>query len=235
MKTFIITITHHPEAMELAHRCYDSCLKYGIRPEIVPAFTPKDNPLNLINTIIGRNVENLFEEQPRPDAVAACFASHLMLWSRCALQEDEFFILEHDSIMVRPLPNIEYKGVVTHGNPTWGREAFKIDEDTNIGVNDVPWGGFLGNHGYQMKPSAAQEIMKYLRSDECMPLECADWFLNTNKFPFIQYCKPYCVEVEETFTFIQSGDTIKIKDNVTDWENYRELDADEHFYNHVKS
>jgi len=231
MKTFIITVTHHPESLKLANRCYDSCMKYGIKPEITPAFTPKDNPLHLINTIIGKNVENNFEQQPRPDAVAACFASQLMLWSRCATQEQNFLILEHDAVMKRPLPNIDFEGVVTHGKPSWGLEG--RPEETGVGV--LPHeGGFLGNHAYQMKPSAARYIMDWLRGEDSRPLEPADTFLNSYWFPFIEKCRPYCFEVEETFTLIQSGDTIKMKDNI-DFKNYRELDADEHFYNHVKS
>lgn len=225
MKAFVITVMHHEKSLESANKCIESCRKFGLDVNLYPAFTPKDNPLKIIDTITGKKCfGGRLQREPRPDCVAATFASQLSLWSRCVHSDEDFLILEHDARMIAPIPEVEYDGCMTLGKPSWGEPP----EETDTGVLPIVQHTH-GNHAILMSPHGAKRIMEYFENKETPTLDPADLFLGEARFDFIQKHVPYSFEVEDTFTLIQEGISTKVKLDV-DFDNYEELDPDENFH-----
>lgn len=216
--------------MQSADKCIESCKKYGIEPEIFPAFTPKDAPLEIIHRICERDsIFSRFKYEPYPERVASTFASQLMLWSRCAEDDVPYLILEHDARMISPLPDVQFDKLLNVGAPSWG----DIPEEPEEGVLKQTISHNLGNHALLMKPEGAREIMDYLKGDGWV--DVADVFLGQFRFDFIEKLVPYPFKVEDTFSTIQSktfkeGITVKKKD-IDSFEKYQEVDPDEGIHN----
>lgn len=226
MKSFVITVMHNQRSLDSAIECIESCKKFGFEPQLYPAFTPKDNPHQVIDDMTGRKCYSRLKYEPRPECVAGTLASQMSLWYRCAADNEDYLILEHDARMVNPLPTEEYDGCMTLGKPSWGHPP----PETKTGVQYLPeYTNFYGNHAILMKPEGARKILSYFSDprDERPVLDPADMFLAQHRFPFLQKYVPYPFIVEDNFSLIQQwGQSVDIKTGINK-DTYEVIDPDE--------
>lgn len=106
------------------------------------------------------------------DAKIGCSMSHYLLWKRCIEINELILILEHDTVFVRALPTLNFKGICQINDPKGagknGQYLSKRMSSRNVcgvqpktpNTNDpfVP-DGLAGNSAYMIKPHAAQELV----------------------------------------------------------------------------
>ena len=237
MKAFVITVDH-PKSHESADKCIESCAKQGIHVEKFNAITPKDNPREIIRNITGNTKSMMFDFEPFPERVAACFASQLTLWDMCSKDSEPYLILEHDAVLELPFPHdLEFDRCITLGRPSWGPHLDSpqtLSKKYNEGVNKLRSHCFIGNHAILIKPEGARDIIE---KAGIVPVEPADTFLSNHYFTFLEEYFPWPFVVRETFSMIQgdaSGDgkanTLHVKNNIDLW-TYEVIDPDENIHN----
>lgn len=237
MKAFVITVDH-PKSHESADKCIESCAKQGIHVEKFNAITPKDNPREIIRNITGNTKGMMFDFEPFPERVAACFASQLTLWDMCSKDGEPYLILEHDAVLELPFPHdLEFDKCITLGRPSWGphlESPQTLSKKYSEGVNKLKTHCFIGNHAILIKPEGARDIIE---KAGIVVLEPADTFLCNHNFKFLEEYYPWPFVVRETFSMIQgdaSGDgkanTLHVKNNIDLW-TYEVIDPDENIHN----
>ena len=196
----------NPESVKVAERCIESGKKFGVDIEMFQAITPKDDAIKTAESM--KILTQGFREKfSRFERCLSAYLSHFSLWNQCYLSKEEFQIFEHDAIIVDRLPGfIDYKGCISLGKPSYGRFMTpKI-----LGVNPLTSKAYFpGAHAYRIKPQAAQVIMDEgrLRGGP------TDVFFHKKRFPFLEEYYPWPVEVDDTFTTIQTEIGIRAKHN----------------------
>lgn len=195
MKSYVITITTLPKSVEIANRCIESGKKFGIDIEVFSAITPKDNVHQLASQF-GINTRAFDERFSRRDNAIACFLSHYSLWKRCVELNEPIFILEHDAVIVNKIDmNIEFKGVLSLGKPSYG----KFTTPRN-GIGPLVSKDYLpGAHAYMIKPKAAEDLINRSKL-KAIP---TDVFIDRRTFSWIEEFYPWPVEVQDSFSTVQ--------------------------------
>lgn len=110
------------------------------------------------------------------DSKIGCSMSHYLLWKYCIERNEPLLILEHDAVFLKPLPEINFKGICQINDPAgatpkgnwWSQQMRK----RGPGVFEKTWirpkkerhipDGLAGHSAYMIKPWAAQKaIDKY--------------------------------------------------------------------------
>jgi len=218
MRTHIITIMDLYESVESAITCANTCALHGITAQLFPATTPDDDAHEIIETILGRKIStNILQMEPRPERVLSCLASQMRLWNSCVEVDEDFLILEHDARMITPLPDIEVDGVISLGKPSWNKEladSLEWEDGLNVMTN---WNRpFLGNHAIMMSPTGAKQILDRMRNPEFRWLHPADMMMTPAMMGegLLKEYYPFPFDVQETFTTVQSGKSIDVKNYV---------------------
>lgn len=195
MKAYVITITTNPESVRCAERCIASCHSFGLTAEIWPAITPAHKPEELFEARgwpVAKFVKNRYS---RPLPTMACFLSHAGLWSLCARTGESVLIMEHDAVMVRPLPDLR-SPVINLGAPSFGRS-----KQPSCGIGPLVSKPHLpGAHAYFVKQRAAERLLELAKTEA----EPTDVFLSLARFPFIRESFPYSFECHDEVSTVQA-------------------------------
>lgn len=197
MKTFIITIKGHPLSEKESRECIESAkgfYKHDI--EVFDAITPKRG----YNDILGDR-PNIFDNYPRPDRVACCFASHYLLWKKCIELNEPILILEHDAVFISEFPDVDFDMCCTFGEPTYYRPQY-IDFDTPKidGIQTLTDKNFLGHHAYAMKPEAAKIFVEDCDTTVLSP---NDLWMTKEKYPWLQEYRPFPISAQKSASTVQ--------------------------------
>jgi len=197
MKTFIITIKGHPLSEKESRECIESAkgfYKHDI--EVFDAITPKRG----YNDILGDR-PNIFDNYPRPDRVACCFASHYLLWKKCIELNEPILILEHDAVFISEFPDVDFDMCCTFGEPTYYRPQY-IDFDTPKidGIQTLTDKNFLGHHAYAMKPEAAKIFVEDCDTTVLSP---NDLWMTKEKYPWLQEYRPFPISAQMSASTVQ--------------------------------
>ena len=204
MKAFVITLKGIKESEESAQKALASAREHGYDASIFNAIKPKDNPLQIFNKHGIKMVG--WAEQANP-AVAACWASHFLLWKKCVEMDEPFLILEHDAIVESKFPNHlikRVKQIVNLGAPGY---IDSVNDIKNIqylkkGLSRLRSNyKFCGTHGYIVTPGI-DEIIENMELNTVAT--ALDFYLHIGEFPKLQEYIPWCVSAESNFTTIQT-------------------------------
>lgn len=195
MKAYVITITTLPKSIEIANRCIESGKRFGIDIEVFPAITPKDNVHQLANQF-GINTKGFDERFSRRDNAIACFLSHYSLWKLCVELKEPIFILEHDAVITDKIDmNIQFKGVLSLGKPSYGK--FVTPKE---GIGPLVSKDYLpGAHAYMINPMAAAALI----NKSTLKAIPTDVFIDRRNFSWVEELYPWPVEVQDSFSTVQ--------------------------------
>lgn len=119
---WMIGMEEHPVSMMYMRKTLPSWKKRGYDVKIFNAITPKDlykkHKLNFGTKLTGK-VKREFTETEK-----AVWYSHFELWCKCFLKNKPVLIIEHDSKLVKPLPDLKHEGykVLSYIDRDFGEE-----------------------------------------------------------------------------------------------------------------
>jgi GR25 family glycosyltransferase involved in LPS biosynthesis len=129
--------------------------------------------------------------------VIGCFLSHFLLWERCAIENREILILEHNAIFLRALADENHDGLLNIGQPSWtlglDTTGYEVQPD---GVFTYPFAQFRGAFGYIIRPDRARELMDIAFQNGICSV---DEFICYKNFPYFQAVKPPVVNASSQF------------------------------------
>jgi hypothetical protein len=252
MKFYIIRIKGHAESEKVAARCLNSIRAFypnfyeddldkstGDKPGkgYFNAFTPDDNPENILRREGIIDFGKFKEVYSRYENCIAAFCSHYHTWKSIAETKSPAFIFEHDAIINNALPisSTVKKGgtskvlisndVVGHPNAAYkkrytphfslgnivniGQPSYgKFNTPSSIGINPLTSKRYFpGAHGYYVTPDGARRLMKVAKK-EAGP---TDIFLSLNNFPELQEWYPWSCIAKDNFSTIQRKEGILAK------------------------
>ncbi len=198
MKHYVITIMDNENSVSSAKRTINSAQRFGIGTvEHWKATTPADNPAELLKS---KNIDpDAFDEvYSRHENCMAAFHSHYSLWEKCAFDNEDYLILEHDAVFVNHVPKTTLLNHVgTIGKASYG----KWNECAHIGWGPLTQKRYFGGaHAYIVKPSGAWQLMEMAQKNPAP----TDVFLNLDNFPWLQEWSSHSAEVKDNFTTIQN-------------------------------
>lgn len=208
MKAFVIAIKGNVYSQAAADRCIDSAIRYGIDVEKFQAVVP-GHELDCIFADNQIPCAPFNEVWSRTDNAKACFASHFMLWSACALDDEPYMILEHDAVFVDFIPPVVAYGkpvCMSVGKPSYGR----YNNPPSIGLNTLSSKRYFpGAHAYIVNPDAASILIEKAQ----LYAKPTDVFLSIDTFPWLTEYYPWPVEAHDSFTTVQAQAGCKAKHN----------------------
>lgn len=227
VKAYVITLKNNEYSQQVADRCVQSAAKvgtlvekfYGVNKEVALR-TMAEHGLEW--TWAGKNDREgycphtglwMFPYRgsgglaPLPPKVG-CSMSHFLLWKRCVELNEPILILEHDSVFLRALPEIDFRGICQINDPN-GATPRGSQWSTSIakrgpGVFPKTWirtekerhipDGLAGNSAYLIKPWAAQEVI-----DKCykIGLWINDALICKQLFNYIEEYYPFITRVQQ--------------------------------------
>lgn len=203
MRQFVITIMDNEKSVEAADRCIKSAAKFGELVEKFPAYTPKDDPFNILKNERKVPTQALNEKYSRNENCAAAFLSHFTLWQKCLELNEPIMIFEHDAVQTAPIPESirngwGFKQFMSMGKPSYGR--FRVPQVLGAGpLYSKRY--FPGAHAYAIKPAGARQAVQSAQLQGAAP---TDVFLNLDRFPFLEELYPWTHEAQDYFTTIQN-------------------------------
>lgn len=198
MKAFVIVIRGHPDSERAAARCIESGKKFGVCVERFDAITPADNPAAMFAARgwpTGKFTNNRYS---RPEPCMSCFLSHAALWHACAYSGESHLILEHDAVIVAPLPVFPLvRGplVCNLGRPSFG--VFRTPKDGFQPLVSKPF--VPGAHAVYFHHWGASKVLAKIATDA----EPTDVYLSRARFPFIEEFMPWPVVCEDDVSTVQ--------------------------------
>lgn len=207
MRAFVITIRDNEKSVQVADRCIKSCAKMGLEVEKWDAITPRHREFKDLLLKYGLNRKNFDQGWSRPDSAMAVFLSMISLWEHAIEIDRPILILEHDAVMMSPIPkNFTFGWVCTLGKPSYG----KFNIPTTLGTGPLVQKQYFGGaHSYVVSPEGARRLLEKVEEYN----QPADVFLNVNNFPFLQEYYPWVFRVNDSFSTIQYEAGCKAKHN----------------------
>lgn len=147
MKTYMIVIEGHPISEMYRRLVLPSWKNYDVN--FFNAVTPKDLSYKTALTFAPLKV-TLKNKRPFTDTEKAVWYSHYELWCKCARSRESMLILEHDSKLVKPLPDFS--------KLTSKFLSFVYDKETNTKEVLAP------GSGYYLTPPSAALLVGYAAS-----------------------------------------------------------------------
>ena len=180
MKTYIIHLPNNPLSVQLANKAYESCIKHGYDAFLfnaknhndVELFFKSNNMKEIFSTVIDHYATYKFWIQ-KPGA-RGCAASHIYLWQKCVELQEPIVILEHDAMVLKPWPEIDWTHVLhldyegSIKRRVWRNISDKyqeVKENSVFRMGFVPFDLPLATcmnctYAYAIKPSAAQLLLE---------------------------------------------------------------------------
>lgn len=196
MKSYVITMMDNERSVQVADRCIRSGAKFGIDIEKWNAVTPSMKPENRAK-LYNIPTAGFKEVYSRFENCLSAFLSHHMLWQECLRTNENFLILEHDSVIVDQIPVFKsFDTVMNLGKPSYGNAQTPM----YLGVNPLTSKRYFpGAHGYMLTPKGAKILIIKARTHAAP----TDVFLSLQNFPSLQEYYPWPVEAKDSFTTIQ--------------------------------
>jgi len=177
--SYIISMKGVPVSESLTEECLNSAKKFGINPEIFPAIHGKQidhewKKNNLKDFKFNQRIKKL-----NPGAIG-CLISHLLLWKKSIEINKPILILEHDALIIRPIPHslvarftevcnldrlsrltTDYDNKVQENN---GEDVtvFMKRRPNVSGLELYNKAHIKGAHGYIVKPQGAQRLVDWV-------------------------------------------------------------------------
>jgi len=197
MKTFVITLSNNISSVKSTKQTIQSAKDVGYTEPIerFEGILPND-----WHNHIHHGGNDIFHIYRKPDNVAACFASHYLLWKKCIELNEPILILEHDAIFKQNIPDIDFDMCVTFGRPSYMRPFQMVYKELIDGLQPLVQENFLGHHAYAIKPEAAKIFCEDVESRK---LSANDIWINTHVYPWLQEYNPYPIWADTKFSTIQ--------------------------------
>lgn len=197
MKTFLISLSKNTSSVKSAKQTIQSAKDVGYTEPIehFEGILPND-----WHNHIHHDGNDIFHIYRKPDNVAACFASHYLLWKKCVELNEPILILEHDAIFKQNIPDIDFDMCITFGRPSYIRPFQMIYEEPIHGVQPLIQENFLGHHAYAIKPEAAKIFCEDVESRK---LSANDIWISKNIYPWLQEYNPHPIWADTQFSTIQ--------------------------------
>lgn len=225
MKSFVITLQNHKYSQKVADRCIASALAVGLTVE---KFSAVDKEYahevmrshNLTWTWANNNTSHSvcpktnLKQHPYQTrdfrTKIACSMSHFLLWKKCVELNEPILILEHDTVFLRPLPDVEFKGICQINDPASATRRGSVWSQSMIkrggsGVFEKTWvtteadraipDGLAGNSAYMIKPYAAQELIDKYYELGVWPNDAT---MCKQLFPYLEEYYPFITKVIQT-------------------------------------
>jgi GR25 family glycosyltransferase involved in LPS biosynthesis len=225
MKAYVITLMNNEYSNQVADRCIASAAQFGLGVEkfygiekerALSVMTgcelewtwAKDNTQERYCPVTGLYQFPYTTSDFR--AKVGCSMSHYLLWKRCVEFDEPLLILEHDAVFLRPLPEVEFKGICQINDPAgatrkgswWSGQMKKRGGE---GVFEKTWvtaekerhipDGLAGNSAYMIKPHAAQELINKFHELGVWP---NDAVMCKQLFPYLEEYYPFITKVVQT-------------------------------------
>jgi len=151
MRAFVITLHGNSYSEAAAGRCAASAARHGIEVTAWRAVSPETANLTMEmnglkwtwandNTSVARCPTTGLRQHPYKTADQrmriGCSMSHYLLWEKCVKLAEPILILEHDAVVLRPLPQIPYIG-----------SAVMINDPRGATPNGDKWAAAIGAKG----------------------------------------------------------------------------------------
>jgi hypothetical protein len=190
MKAYIVTLLNLPESVEIAKRAYESANCFGLEATLRPGVW-RDEAMQEL-TAEGL-VKGTFDETwSNTPAAMGNFVAQLRIWREIAHGEGGI-IMEHDSVVVAPIPDLTGKGeIINLGKPSFG----KLRNPRYPGFYPLFSTGdkIPGAHGYYLTPGGAQLLIHMAKRKGAIPV---DKFISPQRFVIAEYFPWPIVAVEE--------------------------------------
>jgi glycosyl transferase family 25 len=119
--------------------------------------------------------------------VKGCFLSHFLLWKKCLELNKPILILEHDALAIRELPkdildynydilNLDYasrqiENYWEYVETDHGLEILSWEKSSRKGYGGYNKSSIPGIHGYIIKPSGAEKLIKFSKQQGTLPAD----------------------------------------------------------------
>lgn len=224
MKAFVITLEGNLYSKEKAKYCINTAGRFGILVEKFPAidkFHAEEymKTYDLKWTWANNNTRTAYcpitklRQHPYKganlQAKIGCFMSHFLLWKMCVDLGEPILILEHDSVFLRPFPDIKFNAICQINDPKGATRRGKwwskhmINRGTK-GVHEKTWvtspserqtpDGLAGNSAYLIKPFAAEDLIEMTYKVGVWP---NDALMCKQLFPYLEEYYPFITRVEQ--------------------------------------
>lgn len=195
MKAYIVTLFNVPQSVAAADRCLDSAKQFGLDASQRSGCWRTHALAEMYEC--GLRLGKFDEKWSNTDAVVGNFMAQHALWKH-VMQTTPAVIMEHDAVVVAPIPENLDADLVTLGKPSFGviKEAPMMGLQPVFSTRDkIP-----GAHGYYLTPAGAAMLLEAAERDGVYPV---DKFINPMRFPWIREYYPWPIEAHDTFTTIQ--------------------------------
>lgn len=121
-------------------------------------------------------------ETADPKKRMACFMSHYLLWKRCAEEDEDMLIFEHDAVFIRTfsLDEVRYGAydVVSLNDPRGATRKSQVYNELIEGkkLTEVPWlddrqipQGLPGNSAYYIRKAGAKKLLSLVKEYGAWP------------------------------------------------------------------
>ena len=216
MISFVICLEGHAYSEAKAQRCIESAAEFGLEVQKFKAVDATNaervmHEQRLEWTWTQSGVRNCpltgLRQHPYGERLPkiGCSMSHYLLWQLCAELDEPILILEHDSVFLRPLPDVEFNGIcmindprgATHQGEWWSdRMADRgpgVWPKTQLQTNRPD--GLAGNSAYLLKPWSAISLMNAFKLYGVWPNDAT---MCLALFPYLQELYPFVTRVEQT-------------------------------------
>jgi len=195
MKAYVVTLNNIPESIEAAERAVASAKMHGLYAFFWPGVWRDDAQYEM--AVEGLKKGTFDETWSNTDAALGNFVAQFRIWQEIA-HGDPGIILEHDSVVVAPIPQLDGHGdIITLAKPSFG----KLRQPANPGFYPLFSSGdkIPGAHGYYLTPTGAATLVNMAKRKGAIPV---DKFICPQRFHITEYW-PWPIEAHDTFTTIQ--------------------------------
>ena len=182
MKAFIIVMQESEHSVTLANDCIAAAQQYGIVPEVWPAVNGYHAADKFKEYGITKFLHPKMISSP---GVQGCFLSHYELWNKCVELNETILILEHDGVMIRPLPdNIELmftdvlnldpydQALNEYNSMVKSSIMFPVAYQYKFGKKVSHSGKYVkGAYGYIIKPVGAKKLINFSNDYGILPTD----------------------------------------------------------------
>jgi len=180
MKCFIITLFDNSKSVELATKAYESAIKYGYEPSLLPAYSGEKS----LTYLQGLQIHPIYDESIfgfkthrywcSKVGTRGCFASHHKIWNMCLELNENIIVLEHDALLVGEWRDLAWQDVIHLDNEGSLRRRsqkgisdfyneVKHNSVYNMGFRAAEYGGIVSmncTYAYAITPQGSSKLIE---------------------------------------------------------------------------